>query len=320
MDEKNASIARPLPPLTALRTFEAAARLESFKRAAAELGVTPTAVSHHIRRLEADLGVVLFHRATRRVTLTEEGRALHGPVRQGFEAMAEAVARLRRRPVRQVATLSATLAFTARLLVPRVARFRARFPGWDLRLTATDEPVDLLAGEADAAIRYGAGPYPGLEAVDLMADRFAPACAPHLGIRTPADLGRATLIHVDPLAFAPGASVPSWRHFAARAGLKGLDSAGGIAFNDEGSAIQAAIAGQGIALVSLVLAAGEIERGTLVCPFGPTLEGLTYRFVAPGGGGRPAAQVLRQWVTEEFAAHDNPADPESRRAARGATP
>ncbi|MBS9476548.1 LysR substrate-binding domain-containing protein [Ancylobacter radicis] len=294
---------RRLPPLAALRAFEAAGRLESFKRAAAELGVTPTAISHQIRQLEAELGVALFHRQTRKVALTEEGRALHGPVRLGFDTMAEAVDRLRHRPARQVATLSATVAFTARLLVPRAARFRARFPGWDLRLHAADEPVDLAAGEADAAIRYGAGPYPGLQAEDLMAERFAPVCAPHLGIATPDDLAHATLIHTESLSFAPQASVPSWRRFADIAGLRGLDVAGGISLNDESSAIQAAIAGQGIALVSLTLVAAELATGILTQPFGPILEGLRYRFLAPARSSeRPATQVLRQWVSEEFAA------------------
>ncbi len=292
---------RRLPPLTALRAFEAAGRLESFKDAAAELGVTPTAVSHQIRLLEAELGLALFHRQTRRVRLTEEGRGLHGEIQRGFETMAQAIERICHRPQRQVATLSATVAFTARLLVPRAARFRARFPGWDLRLHAADEPVNLIAGEADAAIRYGAGPYPGLAAVELMAERFAPVCAPHLGIGGPADLAHATLIHTEVLPFAPQASVPSWRHFAEKAGLELLAAASGISLNDESSAIQAAIAGQGIALVSLTLVSAELANGVLVQPFGPVLEGLRYRFLAPlRNVERPATAVLRQWVSEEF--------------------
>lgn len=292
---------RRLPPLAALRAFEVAGRLESFKGAAAELGVTPTAISHQIRQLEAELGLALFHRQTRRVVLTEEGRALHGPIQQGFEAMAQAIERVCHRPQRQVATLSATVAFTARLLVPRAARFRARFPGWDLRLHAADEPVNLMAGEADAAIRYGAGPYPGLAAMELMAERFAPVCAPHLGIRTRDDLTHATLIHTEVLPFAPQASVPSWRHFAEVAGLGPLAPASGISLNDESSAIQAAIAGQGISLVSLTLVANELAAGLLVQPFGPVMEGLRYRFLAPASRAeRPATAVLRQWVSEEF--------------------
>lgn len=292
---------RSLPSLGALRAFEAAARLESFKRAAAELAVTPTAISHQIRQLEAELGLALFLRQTRRVVLTDEGRSLFIAVRQGFDGMEAAVGSLRRRSSRQVATLSATVAFTARILVPRAARFRTRFPGWDLRLHAADDPVDLAAGEADAAIRYGAGPYPGFDALMLMSDCFAPVCAPRLGISAPEDLTQATLIHTETLPFAPQASVPSWSRFAAEAGLGWLDTSAGLSLNDESSAIQAAIAGQGIALVSLALVAPELAGGMLVQPFGPTLEGLSYRFLAPAGrAASPAAAVLRQWVSEEF--------------------
>lgn len=294
---------RTLPPLGSLRAFEAAARLESFKRAAAELGVTPTAISHQIRQLESDLGFELFRRTPRKVTLTEEGRALFAPLRTAFDGMEEAVAALRRRPARQVATLSATAAFTARLLVPRVARFRARFPGWDLRLLAADGPVDLDAGAADAAIRYGAGPYPGLDTVDLMPECFAPVCAPHLGIAGPADLAATTLIHVENPVYTAVAAMPGWAEFAQAAGLRELDTSRGVSLNDEGGAIQAAIAGQGIALLSLPLLAAELASGVLVQPFGPVLEGQRYRFVAPARrAGHPAVAVLREWVTEEFGA------------------
>src|SRR5690606_19661529 len=157
------------------------------KGAAAELGVTPTAISHQIRQLEARLGTALFERQTRRVVLTLEGRTLYPVLQQSFDAIAEALAGLRPTPDRRVATLSATVAFTARLLVPRVAGFRALHPGWDLRLHANDDPVDLEAGEADAAIRYGRGRYPGLTALPLLADTFAPVCSPHLSLRTRED-------------------------------------------------------------------------------------------------------------------------------------
>ena len=296
---------RQLPPLGALRAFEAAARQESFKRAAAELGVTPTAISHQIRQLEEGLGVALFVRQTRRVMLTEAGRALYPAMRQALDGMAAAIDALRQRPLRQVATLSATVAFTAKILVPRVARFRALNPGWDLRLHATDDLVDLEAREADVAIRYGLGHYAGLTALPLLADNFAPVCSPHLAIRRPADLVGATLIHFDWGPMASKISVPAWASWQAQAAINGLDPDGGITFNDENSAIQATIAGQGVALLSLSLVAEELASGALVQPFGPILEGLRYYLVCPtGADNRPEVAVLRNWVMTDVAQGD----------------
>lgn len=295
---------RRLPPLGALRAFEAAARLESFKRAAAELAVTPTAISHQIRQLEAGLGFALFERQTRRVVLTAEGRDLFPALRGALDAMAEAVEAVRRRSARRVATLSATVAFTAKLLVPRVARFRALNPGWDLRLHASDDPADLDGGTADAAIRYGLGHYRGLVAEPLLSDSFAPLCSPHLGLARPEGLAQVPLIHFEWGPIATRLNVPTWRAWAEAANRRDLDAEGGITFNDESSAMQAAVAGQGVALLSLALAAGELASGALVRPFGPELPGLRYHFVHPAGAGqRPAVAVLRRWVMIELAPH-----------------
>ena len=300
---------RRLPPLGSLRAFEAAARRGSFKQAAAELGVTPTAISHQIRQLEDGLGVSLFVRQTRKVALTAEGRTLYPALRRALDAMAQAVEAVRRQPARRVATLSATVAFTAKLLVPRAARFRTLHPGWDLRLHASDDPVDLHSGEADAAIRYGLGPYPGLAALPLLTDSFAPVCSPHAGLREAKDLLGATLIHFEWGATPTKASVPTWRAWAERAGISRLDAEAGITFNDESSAIQAAIAGQGAALLSLALVAAELSSGALIQPFGPVLDGLRYDLVYPSGAEtRPAVAVLRSWVMTELAQHLPAAD------------
>lgn len=292
---------RRLPPLGALRAFEAAARQESFKLAAAELSVTPTAISHQIRQLEETLGLPLFIRQTRKVVLTEHGRALYPALRSAFDGMADAVEAVQRRTVRQVATLSATVAFTAKLLVPHAGSFRTLNPGWDLRLHASDDAVDLQAGEADAAIRYGTGHYHGLTSLPLLTDSFAPVCSPYLNVRAPADLATVSLIHFDWGAMASKLSVPTWRTWAERAHLGTMDIEGGIAFNDEASAIDAAIAGQGVALLSLALVAAELASGALVQPFGPVIEGLGYDLVYPSGSEtRPAVSVLRKWVTQDL--------------------
>ncbi|WP_246683734.1 transcriptional regulator GcvA [Labrys sp. KNU-23] len=293
---------RRLPPLASLRTFEAAARQESFKKAASELGVTATAVSHQIRQLEAYLEVSLFERQTRKVRLTVEGRSLYPALRAALDTMAEAVETVRKRPRRRIATLSATVAFTAKLLVPRVGTLRSLHPGWDLRLHASDDTVDLNAGDADAAIRYGLGHYAGMIALPLLTDRFAPVCSPRLPVRELADLPSATLLHFDWGPIASTVDVPNWRSWARRAGIEHLDPDSGVSFNDESSAIQAAIAGQGVALLSLSLVADELASGALVQPFGPIMEGLKFSFVYPEGAeNRPAVGVLKDWVLTEFA-------------------
>lgn len=287
-----------------LRAFEAAARHGSFKHAAAELGVTPTAFSHQIRRLEAEIGKALFLRQTRLVTLTAEGDALFPPLRQAFGSMADAIAAVRRRPARKVATLSATTAFTARLLVSSASSFRSLHADWDLRLHASDEPVNLEAGEADAAIRYGLGRYPGLTTLPLLADQFAPVCSPHLKLRSAKDLTKVALIHFEWRFATAKRTLPSWRSWAARARLTDINVESGITFSDESAAIQAAIAGQGVALLSSVLVAPEVASGALVQPFGPKLDGRRYDLVYPTGAeARPAVAALRRWVMEDLALH-----------------
>lgn len=290
---------RRLPALGTLRAFEAAARHLSFKRAASELAVTPTAISHQVRLLEAEIGHALFVRRTRSVALTAAGEALFHPLRHAFEAMTEAVAGVKQRSPRNVATISATSAFTARLLVPHAARFRSLNEGWDLRLHASDEPVNLDAGEADAAIRYGLGQYPGLTALPLLTDRFAPVCSPHLGLGSIDDLGKFQLIHFDWRHATDSRTLPTWRTWATRSGITSIDPERGIALNDESAAIQSAIAGQGVALLSLPLVEPELISGALVQPFGPVLEGRRYDLVFPAGADdRPTVVALRRWLAE----------------------
>ncbi len=187
---------RKLPPLGALRTFEAAARRASFKHAADELHVTPTAVSHQIRLLEESLGVKLFERQTRKVRLTPAGHLLFPAVRDGLDGMERAVLAVQRSGQTNVATLTSTVAFMARRLAPRAGQFRAAYPDWTLRLDASDQIVDL-DHDADAAIRYGSGNYPGLVVEPLFCDRFAPVCSPGLRLASVQDLKHATLVHFE---------------------------------------------------------------------------------------------------------------------------
>lgn len=290
---------RKLPPLAALRAFEAAARHQSFKRAASELAVTPTAISHQVKLLEDTLGVRLFARAVRRVDLTREGQRLFPVLRDGLDRIDEVVAELRQ-PRREILTLSATPLFTARWLVPRVGSFQEANPGVDLRLHATVEAVDLPGGEADAAIRYGRGPFPGLIAKTLVAQRFVPMCSPSLRLTRPDQLRRLPLLHSE--WYRKGPDVPTWARWCEIAGIENVDWTKGVTFTDESHVIQAAIAGHGVALLSPLLLEPELEMGSLVQPFGPAIDGLHFHFVYPDTpqSARKCA-ALETWLAGAFA-------------------
>jgi LysR family glycine cleavage system transcriptional activator len=292
---------RRLPPLAALRAFEAAARRLSFKHAADELAVTPTAISHQVRLLEDTLGRRLFERRTRRVVLTAAGHTLYGPLRDGFDAIAEAVDSVRAITTSDAVTLTATMAFTSKWLVPRVAAFRARFPGINLRLLASDDVVDLRAGGADIAVRYGGGAYPGCRSQFLFQGSFAPVCSPRLSIRDPADLERHALIHSE--WRNADERTPVWPRWYAEAGLHYRPTESGIVFSDETHAIQAAVAGQGIALLSLALVADELATGALVVPFDPVLDGYGFHVVVPDSRADDGnVGAVREWLAGEAAA------------------
>lgn len=301
---------RDLPPLTALRAFEATARRASFKDAAAELFVTPTAISHQIRVLEEYLSLRLLHRTSRNVTLTPEGRELYDATAAGFAGIGGALARLRQEAVPASLTLSSTTAFLSHWLVPRLDELRGVLPELDLRLHAAEDTVELRPGGIDLAIRYGKGPFAGVETVALKKDAFAPVCSPRLRLSGAEDLRDAALIaaliHVDGRRTPRPA--PDWPRWCRHAGITGVNTAAGLRFNDSLHAMQAAIAGQGVAIVSLVLASDALASGLLVQPFRHVLSGETYHFAcAPGLGRRPDVAVLRDWFRKSLAAsHDGP--------------
>lgn len=290
---------RRLPPLQSLRAFEAAARHLSFKEAAAELGVTPTAISHHVRLLEDTLGMPLFERRTRAVSLTSAGKDLYPVLRESFDAIADAVICMRAPRIRTVVTLSATVAFTARWLVPRVSAFHESNPDMDLRLHASDEPADLHGGMADVAVRYGSGNYPGLTAEKLVEDVFAPVCSPALELSRPEGLAGQTLIHFE--WRRARRENPTWPRWLELVDLRDLRPRANLVFTDESHAIHAAIAGKGVALASLLLVSDEITRGTLVQPFGPLLDGFTHWLVyRPELSNSRPIQALREWIRGEL--------------------
>ncbi|MEM4985982.1 transcriptional regulator GcvA [Collimonas sp. H4R21] len=285
--------ARRLPPLAALKAFEAAARHLSIKSAAAELSVTPTAVSHQIRRLEDSLGVAVFQRLPRQLRLTSAGSELYVALRDGFDLFAAAIGRIRLRDAARLLTITTTPAFAARWLLPRLGAFRNAHPEQDLRLHTSVEIAPLDGHTADIAIRYGLGSWPGLVAEKLFDDRIAPVCSPLLKVKKPKDLLKHTLIHNEWQASLRNAS--TWRAWAKRAKFSSLDSQGGIVFSDESHAISAAIAGQGVALLSTALIEPELQSGLLVQPFGPVLSNYAFYLVYPEAR-RTEVQDACAWI------------------------
>lgn len=292
-----------LPPLTALRAFEAAARHSSFSRAARELHVTPAAVSHQIRGLEKYLDLTLFHRKGRRLVLTEQGQIAAEQFREGFERLSEGVALLRGDDDRGTVTISVTTAFASRWLLPRLGRFLRRFPGIDLRLRSGSLPVDFDQDDVDLAIRIGRGGVGGARAVALFAERVVPVVKPsfmrHHRIRRPVDLARVPLLHDDSMRSV--GRPPGWSEWMDRAGLRDVDTSRGLHFDDGHTVLQVAAAGHGVALGRLGYAFDDLESKRLRAPFGPMLDlGVQYYLLFPEARrAAPAVASFRAWLEQE---------------------
>lgn len=262
-----------LPPLSTLRAFEAAARLGSFKRAAEELAVTATAISHRIRVLEEYLERPLFLRKVRAVELTTDGQTLFAAVGGSFRAIASAIEQVRR-PPRASVTLSATPAFAAKWLVPKLVAFQNEHPDIDLRIHASNAPVDLSTGAADLAIRYGPGHYNWVTTTPLLENRFAPVASPSLTASLSQDASQWPLIHFDWLL--PSSATVTWDTWARESGRQLQALPAGIRYSEESHAIQAVVAGQGVGLLSLPLIEDELRLGLLCVVAGPMLKGFSY--------------------------------------------
>lgn len=263
-------MSRHLPPLNALRAFEAAGRHLSLSRAAEELHVTPAAVSHQVKSLEAALGVKLFRRAHRALMLTDAGQVFLAPLSEGFDRLAQGVEQVRRADQSRPLTVSVAPTFGAKWLVPRLDRFRERHSELDVRVDASMRLVDLDREDIDVAIRYGPGSYPGYRVECLLAEEVIPVCSPSLlegprPLREPADLGRQVLLHHD---YGPGDDgYPDWPMWLRAAGVSNVDASRGPRFNPATMVVEAAIEGQGVALMGHVLVAEDLAKGRLVQPF-----------------------------------------------------
>ena len=293
---------RDLPPLTELRAFEAAARLLSFRLAAAELGVTPTAISHQIKLLEKHCGQALFRRRPRPLALTWAGEQLFPVLRDGFETFSDALSTVRAGSAGGRLRLTATNAFAARWLVPRLPQWREAHPRLKLDVVGTDAVLDLKSGEADVAIRYAVKPPGDGSYVELMRDTFHVVASPTLvgqsaKALSPGELAKMPLIEAE---WPPtDAHAPNWRRWqrAARSRhetVPDLASLASLSFREELHAIEAAIAGQGVAICSDALIAPELESGALVPVSRVTLTG--YSFYIVHRDGHPKLASIRAFI------------------------
>jgi LysR family transcriptional regulator, glycine cleavage system transcriptional activator len=259
--------ARPNPPLIAARSFEAAARLGSFMKAADELNVTPTAISHQIKKLEAYLGHALFVRLNRAVELTAEGAALAATLGDMFARLDAALDPGQRR-ARVTIVISAMPSLAAKWLAPRLGDFEARYPQWRVLIDVEDKLVDFKSSKIDMALRYGQGKYPGLHATPWMDATVVPVCSPallkRLPLAKPADLRRHTLIHNT--TSARRVRPPEWEDWLQAAGVDRVDPGKGPLFTSTYMALEAAQAGHGVTLAPEPLVERDLADGRLVKP------------------------------------------------------
>ena len=296
-------MARSLPPLNALRAFESAARHLSFTRAAAELNVTPAAISHQVKALEELLEVPLFRRLTRALRLTDAGQAALPMLSQGFDTLAHGVEQMRAHCETGVLTISVSPSFGAMWLVPRLENFRSLHPDIEIRIDGTDRLVDMARGDADVAVRYGPGGYNGVRVDHLFNRVNTPVCSPELmsgkhPLHQPGDLRHHTLLHVDWKD-----AEASWRMWLLAAGLHDIDPTRGPHFIQENMAVQAALDGHGVALIGDILLADHLAAGRLVRPFDPSLSRPLnfsyYLLSAKERSERPKVAAFRDWLLEE---------------------
>lgn len=290
----------PLPPLGGLRAFEAAARHVSISLAARELNVTPGAVSLQIKQLEASLGVRLFVRRPRNITLTPQGEDYFATVRTAFRMVREASAHIVARSRIAALTISCTPAFAVQWLVPRLAGFEAHHPGIDIRVSATNRMADFAREGIDLAVRHGFGRYDGLISERLVDDDLVPVCSPSLQgsrepISTPNDLQNFALLHDE--------HRHDWRLWLEAAGAGEVDASRGTVFTDSNGAIEAAKAGAGVCLVRLSLVQAEIAQGALIVVLPHTIaNGLAYHLVYPATAlDRAGVAAFRNWLVAETA-------------------
>lgn len=297
---------QPLPPLNALRAFEVAARQGSFARAAEELNVTPAAISHQVKRLEEYLDVRLFRRLPRGLALTESGERLLPEVTGAFQRLAHSANAMRESAASRTITVSVAPSLASRWLVPRIERFRQRYPGFELRIDARDQLTDFRRDNVDVALRYGPGNYGDeLHVERLPVQMVYPVCSPALLESGPPlenvhDLRNHTLLHVG----WPDSErrIPDWSAWLASVGAPEMSTESGPRFAQQSVALEAALAGQGIALANDMLVADDLAAGRLVRPLQEAApQEFTYFLVClPAAADTARVRAFREWVFAEL--------------------
>ena len=305
-----------LPPLNALRAFEAVARHKSFRKAAEELFVTPAALTHQIKSLEELLGFQLFERLARRIELTPAAQAALPRFQQGFEALARGVAELRNHGQAPHLTVGATPTFVSRWLMPRLQRFLTEHPEIDVRLVASGQLINASAREirsedaaesnvdADVEIRFSNGRPEGQNVDLLFTVEVVPMCHPRLlkgppPLRSPEDLSHQTLLHGD--ARVADRTRSAWARWLKRAGVSDVDPRRGLQLDHSTLALEAATDGLGVTLAMPLLAAAELAEGkvTVAFPLALPLDNAYYSVVPDTAMQRPEVVAFRDWLLDE---------------------
>ena len=285
-----------LPPLSSLRAFEAAARLESFSRAADEIHVTHGAVSHQVKALEEFLDATLFRRASRRVVLTDDGRFFAERVRSALNQIGEAAGSLKRRKQPNRLTISVLPSFASRWLMPRIGRFMALHPDLEVQVEATASLSDFARDNVDVAIRFGRGPWPGVHAERFMDDAYLMVCSPKLNRghlpKRPQDLARFPLLRT---------LREEWDQWCKAAGIDLPPPTGGVEFDDAAMMLHQVVEGHGVSLARRSIAEGDIARGTLVQLFDITVPSQNSYYLVWPENITPSDKILafREWLLKE---------------------
>ncbi len=268
--------------------------------------MTPAAISQQIKQLETYLGIALFHRMTRAVRLTAEARTVLPLITEGFDKLSEAVEYLSQDQATGVLTVSSAPTFAQKWLLPRLPDFTEKYPEIDLRLDASLLSRDFERDGIDIGIRLGLGDYPGLHVERVFGEQVSVVCSPKLltgdqPLQTPSDLQHYRLLHVDWGQFS--VPLPDWQMWLAAAGLEDLKMKHGPTFTVENMAIEAAMSGNGVALVSTFAVVEDLKAGRLVRPFDLEIQaGFSYWLVCPNENLRRAkVKAFCDWLLEEAA-------------------
>lgn len=299
---------RRLPPLNSIRAFEATARHLSFSKAADELNVTPGAVSQQVKVLEEHLNLKLFKRKNRLILLSDEAQICLPLLTESLDKLAQSFDMIRERSDHQPLTITAPPALTSYWLLPRLSAFQKQFPDIDVRLDASNDLADLINDDIDVGIRFGTGDYPGLEADYLFSQSVIPVCSPLLlqgehKLQTPEDLKKFTLLHAQGDFFITDNTHIDWDMWFTSVGAKDIDANHGLHFTQHNFLVEAAIRGQGVALVGNVIIKEELASGQLVKLFENTDIPLNFSFYliySSNKANLTRIKAFREWLLGEI--------------------